>query len=85
MASRSRCSCTSRSISTTPDDPELEAIAIRYVPQPARRRLIEMFGAVDLRLVASGHVHQRRDFTYRRVRHVWAPSAGFIIPERSRK
>src|SRR5882757_8960290 len=47
-----------------PDDPELEATAIRYVPQPARRRLIEMFGAVDLRLVASGHVHQRRDFTY---------------------
>ena len=45
---------------TAPDDPEREA-AIRYVPQPARRHLIEMFGAVDLRLVASGHVHQRRD------------------------
>jgi 3',5'-cyclic AMP phosphodiesterase CpdA len=58
-----------------PDDPELEASAIRYVPQPARRRLIEMFGAVDLRLIASGHVHQRRDFTYGRVRQVWAPSA----------
>jgi 3',5'-cyclic AMP phosphodiesterase CpdA len=64
-----------------PDDPELEASAIRYVPQPARQRLIEMFGAVDLRLVASGHVHQRRDYTYRRVRHVWAPSAGFIISD----
>jgi len=65
----------------TPDDPELEASAIRYVPQPARRRLIEMFGAVDLRLVASGHVHQRRDFSYRHVRHVWSPSAGFIISD----
>jgi 3',5'-cyclic AMP phosphodiesterase CpdA len=65
-----------------PDDPELESSAVRYVPQPARQRLIEMFGAVDLRLVASGHVHQRRDFTYGRVRHVWAPSVGFIIPER---
>jgi 3',5'-cyclic AMP phosphodiesterase CpdA len=64
-----------------PDDPELAASAIRYVPQPARRRLIDMLGAVDLRLVASGHVHQRRDFTYRRVRHVWAPSAGFIISD----
>jgi hypothetical protein len=52
------------------------------VPQPARRRLIEMFDGVDLRLVASGHVHQRRDFTYGRVRQVWAPSTGFIIPER---
>ena len=65
----------------TPDDPELAASAIRYVPQPARRRLVEMLAAVDLRLVASGHVHQRRDFTYRHVRHVWAPSAGFIISD----
>ncbi len=65
-----------------PDDAELEASAIRYVPQPARRRLIDMFDAVDLRLVASGHVHQRRDFTYGRVRHVWAPSAGFIISDK---
>ena len=66
---------------TAPDDPEREATAIRYVPQPARRHLIEMFGAVDLRLVASGHVHQRRDFTFGHVRHVWSPSAGFIIPD----
>jgi 3',5'-cyclic AMP phosphodiesterase CpdA len=64
-----------------PDDPELEASAIRYVPQPRRKQVIEMFGNVDLRLVASGHVHQRRDFTYRHTRHVWAPSAGFVIPD----
>ena len=66
----------------TPEDPETEATAIRYVPQPRRRGLIEMFSAVDLRLVASGHVHQRRDFTFGHTRHVWAPSAGFIIPDR---
>ena len=66
----------------TPDDPELAESAVRYVPQPQRQQLIEMFGAVDLRLVASGHVHQRRDFTYRHVRHVWAPSTAFIIPDR---
>jgi 3',5'-cyclic AMP phosphodiesterase CpdA len=65
----------------TPDDPELAVSAIRYVPQPARQQLIDMFAAVDLRLVASGHVHQRRDFTYQRIRHVWAPSAGFIISD----
>jgi 3',5'-cyclic AMP phosphodiesterase CpdA len=65
-----------------PDDPELVASAIRYIPQPARARLIEMLRAVDLRLVASGHVHQRRDFTRGHVRHVWAPSSGFIIPDR---
>src|SRR5882757_3814441 len=66
----------------TPDDPELESSAIRYVPQPRRKQLIEMFGKIDLRLVASGHVHQRRDFTFGHIRHVWAPSAGFIIPDR---
>jgi 3',5'-cyclic AMP phosphodiesterase CpdA len=66
----------------TPDDPETEGTAIRYVPQPRRRSLIEMFASVDLRLVASGHVHQRRDFTFGHTRHVWAPSAGFIIPDR---
>jgi 3',5'-cyclic AMP phosphodiesterase CpdA len=65
----------------TPGDPELPESAIRYVPQPARQRLIEMFAAVDLRLVASGHVHQRRDFTYGRIRQVWAPSAGFIMSD----
>jgi 3',5'-cyclic AMP phosphodiesterase CpdA len=65
-----------------PDDPELAATAIRYVPMPARTRLVEMLGAVDLRLVASGHLHQRRDFTYGRVRHIWAPSTGFTIPDR---
>jgi 3',5'-cyclic AMP phosphodiesterase CpdA len=65
----------------SPEDPELASTSIRYVPQPARRRLIEMLRTVDLRLIASGHVHQRRDFTYSRVRHVWAPSAGFIISD----
>jgi 3',5'-cyclic AMP phosphodiesterase CpdA len=64
-----------------PGDPELAASAIRYVPQPARDRLVEMFDTVDLRLVASGHVHQRRDFTFRHVRHVWAPSVGFVISD----
>jgi len=64
-----------------PDDTELESSAIRYVPQPRRKQVIEMFDGVDLRLVASGHVHQRRDFTYRHTRHVWAPSAGFVISD----
>ena len=64
------------------DDPELAATSIRYVPIQARMRLGEMFRTVDLRLVASGHVHQRRDFTFGHTRHVWAPSTGFIISEK---
>jgi 3',5'-cyclic AMP phosphodiesterase CpdA len=65
-----------------PDDPELAASAVRYVPMPARSHLVEMLRKVDLRLVASGHVHQRRDFTYGHIRQVWAPSVGFTIPDR---
>jgi 3',5'-cyclic AMP phosphodiesterase CpdA len=66
----------------SPDDPELAATSIRYVPMPARSRLVKMLGSVDLRLVASGHVHQRRDFTFGKVRHIWAPSAGFVISDK---
>jgi 3',5'-cyclic AMP phosphodiesterase CpdA len=65
-----------------PDDPETADTAIRYVPQPTRERLIEMMAGADVRLVASGHVHQRRDFTFRHTRHVWAPSAGFMINDK---
>ena len=66
----------------TPDDPETPGTAIRFVPQPVRAQLVEMLGAHDVRLVASGHVHQRRDFTHGGTRHIWAPSAGFVIPDR---
>jgi 3',5'-cyclic AMP phosphodiesterase CpdA len=65
----------------SPDDPELAETAFRYVQTPARDRLIAMLDTVDLRLVASGHVHQIRDLTFRHVRHVWAPSTGFIISD----
>jgi 3',5'-cyclic AMP phosphodiesterase CpdA len=64
-----------------PDDPELAATSFRYVPMPARRRLVEMLRTADVRLVASGHVHQRRDFTLGHTRHVWSPSAGFVISD----
>jgi 3',5'-cyclic AMP phosphodiesterase CpdA len=68
-----------------PDDPELSSTAIRYIPQPARARLIQILSAVDLRLVASGHLHQRRDFSRGHLRHVWAPSSGFIIPDKKQE
>ena len=64
-----------------PDDPELPATWFRYAPMPARSRLIEMLRTVDLRLVASGHVHQRRDFSYSHTRYIWAPSAAFVIAD----
>ena len=66
----------------TPEDLEEASTAIRFVPQPVRARLAALLDAYDVRLVASGHVHQRRDFTYAHTRHVWAPSVGFIVPDR---
>jgi 3',5'-cyclic AMP phosphodiesterase CpdA len=68
-----------------PDDPELAATSFRYVPKPARGRLIEMLSAVNLRLVACGHVHQRRDFSMGNIRHIWAPSTGFILRSHERQ
>jgi hypothetical protein len=47
-----------------------------------RAATIDVGAAVDLRLVASGHVHQRRDFSFGQVRHIWAPSAGFILSDK---
>jgi len=62
-----------------PEDLEVAATSFRYVPMPVRSALGKMLNTVDLRLVACGHVHQRRDYTYHSVRHVWAPSAAFVI------
>jgi 3',5'-cyclic AMP phosphodiesterase CpdA len=53
----------------TPEDPEQAATSIRFVPQPVRARLAALLGAHDIRLVACGHVHQRRDFTFGHTRH----------------
>jgi 3',5'-cyclic AMP phosphodiesterase CpdA len=66
----------------TPGDREEASTAIRFVPQPNRARLVTLLSAYSVRLVASGHVHQRRDFTYAHTRHIWAPSVGFIVPDR---
>jgi 3',5'-cyclic AMP phosphodiesterase CpdA len=65
----------------TPGDPEEASTAIRFVPQPNRARLTVLLDAYDVRLVASGHVHQRRDFSCAHTRHIWAPSVGFIVPD----
>lgn len=63
----------------SPGDAEIAATSFRYVPMPVRSNLVEMLDGVNLRLVACGHVHQRRDFSFRNVRHIWAPSASFVI------
>jgi 3',5'-cyclic AMP phosphodiesterase CpdA len=66
----------------SPDEPQLAATALRYIPVQPRNRLLQMMSQVDLRLVASGHVHQRRDFSFGHVRHIWAPSVGFFFSDK---
>jgi 3',5'-cyclic AMP phosphodiesterase CpdA len=63
------------------DDPADASPHIRYVPQPQRRWLMELLAPCDLRLVLSGHAHQFLDRVLDGVRHVWLPSAAFIIPD----
>jgi 3',5'-cyclic AMP phosphodiesterase CpdA len=53
----------------------------RYVPAAARRRLFALLAGVQLRAVASGHVHQYRDRVVDGVRHLWMPSTAFFLPD----
>ncbi len=66
----------------TPDDPELEASAIRYVPharaQPPARH--DWTGTICASSPAAMCINGATS-PIRNARHVWAPSAGFIIPD----
>jgi 3',5'-cyclic AMP phosphodiesterase CpdA len=62
-------------------DPGETEIHQRYVAPPSRARLLGALAGVDLRLVASGHVHQHRVHTAAGVDHCWCPSTAFLIPD----
>lgn len=53
----------------------------RFAPPHARNDLFAGFRGRDVRLVASGHAHQARTLVEGRVRHLWAPSCAFILPD----
>jgi 3',5'-cyclic AMP phosphodiesterase CpdA len=53
----------------------------RYVPPAHRCRLTHALGAADVRLIATGHVHQHRRRRVDGIEHVWAPSTAFILPD----
>jgi 3',5'-cyclic AMP phosphodiesterase CpdA len=54
----------------------------RYVPPDSRRRLRDALRGADVRVVASGHVHQHRRHRADGVDHCWAPSTAFVLPDR---
>lgn len=47
-------------------------------PAP-RRRLLALADRDPVALVATGHVHRALDRTFGQTRHLWAPSAGFVV------
>ncbi len=53
----------------------------RYFTPAARARMTTILGRSDVRLVASGHVHQWRSDIIDRRAHVWAPSTWATLPD----
>lgn len=69
-------------IEATAED-EAVSPAYRFVPQPARARLVEMLDGRNVPVVLSGHVHQYRQLVTRHSperRHVWVPTTWAVIP-----
>ncbi len=74
------------------DAPGESDVNHRYVVPAHRRRLMAALADVDVRLVASGHVHQHRRHrpggakqartALPHAEHCWGPSAAFILPDR---
>ncbi|MFC3228255.1 metallophosphoesterase family protein [Marinibaculum pumilum] len=54
----------------------------RFLHPAARHRLLEVLGPRRPAVIATGHVHQFRDLVVGASRHVWAPSTGYVMPER---
>src|SRR5262245_2480983 len=72
-------SSTSRSSTSRPPEGDVNH---RYVTPDNRRRLADVLHGANLRLVASGHVHQHRLRRVADVDHCWAPSTAYVLPER---
>lgn len=51
-----------------------------FLTHAARNGLLALLAGADVRLIASGHLHLFRETTPS-MRHVWAPSTSFILPD----
>ena len=58
------------------------AMTGRFVDPAPRRALLARLRLAPPALIASGHVHQYRESWSDGARHVWAPSTGYVIPDR---
>lgn len=64
------------------DDPAEAEVSHRCVTPEPRRRLAQLLRGADVRLVASGHLHQHRRVRVNGVEHCWAPSTAYVLPDR---
>jgi 3',5'-cyclic AMP phosphodiesterase CpdA len=48
---------------------------------PARARLLDKLDRSDVRLIVSGHLHQHRDRTFGRRRHLWVSAVAFAAAQ----
>jgi 3',5'-cyclic AMP phosphodiesterase CpdA len=63
------------------DEELASAPAYRFVPPPARRRLLDLCQRGDVELVVSGHVHQYRRLAAAGMAHLWAPTTWAVLPD----
>jgi len=63
-------------------DPTEGDVNHRYVTPEGRRRLGDVLENVNVRLIASGHVHQHQVRRVADVAHSWAPSTAYLLPQR---
>ncbi|MBV9833822.1 MAG: metallophosphoesterase, partial [Alphaproteobacteria bacterium] len=61
-------------------DVEEPEVGSWFLTRTARYGLTALIAGADIRLIASGHLHLFRETTPA-MRHVWAPSTSFILPE----
>lgn len=63
------------------DQPDEGARGYWSVPPEPRRPILGLMAKRDVRLIGSGHLHIHRQAEFAGVRHVWAPSAAFVVGE----
>jgi 3',5'-cyclic AMP phosphodiesterase CpdA len=61
------------------------APSYRFVPNAARRRLMDLFADGSVPLVVSGHVHQFRRLADGHRSHIWAPTTWALLPEHAQR
>ena len=63
-------------------DPAETEVNHRYVTPESRRRIRKTLGDANVKLVASGHLHQHRRHRVGEIDYCWAPSTAYVLSDR---